>query len=158
MLTEYLEDFSRGIDFDTFDTIMVKELLWYGNSVWKPRMGIQNVRSFDDLMHIPISSFVRVWWDRQRQPYKYEFRGAEYQGYHNPGEVIHFVWNPIDASVFGTGFGASMTSPRFFSQVSSNGLIDNKLPSLLERKYATQFNMQMAEQTRKCFKIILNIH
>lgn len=145
-IVDYFEKFTRDMRFDTWDTILVKELLWYGNSIWKPRLGIANVRSFDDLMHIPISSFVRIWWDRQRIPYKYEFRGAEYQGYHNPGEVIHFVWNPIDASVFGTGFGASMTSPRFFQQVSANGLIDNKLPSLLERKYATQFNMQMAEQ------------
>jgi len=145
-LVEYFEKFSKDMRFDTWDTILVKELLWYGNAIYKPRLGIANVRSFDDLMHIPISSFVRIWWDRQRIPYKYEFRGAEYQGYHNPGEIIHFIWNPIDASAFGTGFGTSMTSPRFFTQVSSNGLIDNKLPSLLERKYATQFNMQMAEQ------------
>jgi len=145
-LVDYFEKFTDEMRFDTWDTILVKELLWYGNSIYKPRLGIANVRSFDDLMHIPISSFVRIWWDRQRIPYKYEFRGAEYQGYHNPGEVIHFIWNPIDASAFGTGFGTSMTSPRFFEQVSSNGLIDNKLPSLLERKYATQFNMQMAEQ------------
>ncbi len=145
-LVDYFEKFTRDMRFDTWDTILVKELLWYGNSIYKPRLGIANVRSFDDLMHIPISSFVRIWWDRQRIPYKYEFRGAEYQGYHNPGEVIHFIWNPIDASAFGTGFGASMTSPRFFQQVSANGLIENKLPSLLERKYATQFNMQMAEQ------------
>lgn len=144
-LVDYFEKFTKDMRFDTWDTLLVKELLWYGNSIYKPRLGISNVRSFDDLMHIPISSFVRIWWDRQRIPYKYEFRGAEYQGYHNPDEVIHFVWNPIDASAFGTGFGTSMTSPRFFSQVGPNGLFENKLPSLLERKYATQFNMQMAE-------------
>ena len=97
-------------------------------------------------MHIPISSFVRVWWDRQRVPYKYEFRGAQYQGYHNPSEIIHFRWNPIDASVFGTGFGVSMTSPRLFTMTTPQGDVEKRLPPLLERKYTTQFNMQMAEQ------------
>jgi len=146
-LTEYLEEFSHNIDFDTFDTILIKELLWYGNSTWKPRMGIQNVRSFEDLMHIPISSFVRVWWDRQRQPYKYEFRGAEYQGYHNPGEIIHFNWNPVDASVFGTGFGVSATSQRVFDMVISGDDVQTvTLPSMLDRKYAVEFIMQMATQ------------
>jgi len=143
---DYFTEFTEDFMFDTFDTRLVKELLWYGNSVWKPRMGIANVRRFDDLMHIPISSFVRVWWDRQRIPYKYEFRGAEYQGYHNPGEIIHFNWNPVDASVFGTGFGISMVSPRTFTMPTPEGPVTNILPSLLERKYATQFNMQMAEQ------------
>jgi len=143
---DYFTEFTTDFMFDTFDTRLVKELLWYGNSVWKPRMGIANVRRFDDLMHIPISSFVRVWWDRQRIPYKYEFRGAEYQGYHNPGEIIAFNWNPVDASVFGTGFGISMVSPREFTMPTPEGAVTNVLPSLLERKYATQFNMQMAEQ------------
>ena len=145
-LIEYFEDFTNRLEFDIFDTEAIKELLWYGNAVYKPRLGINNIRSADDLMHIPISSFVRVWWDRQRVPYKYEFRGAEYQGYHNPGEIIHFRWNPVDASVFGTGFGVSMTSPRFFTMPTPQGDVDKRLPPLLERKYATQFNMQMGEQ------------
>jgi len=144
---EYMEDFTKNLHFDTFDTTLVKELLWYGNSVWKPRMGITNVRSMQDLMHIPISSFVRIWWDRQRIPYKYEFRGAEYQGYHNPGEILHFKWNPVNASVFGTGFGVSATSTRDFSMpLSSEDSVDVELPSMLNRKYSTQFTMQMAEQ------------
>jgi len=146
-LTEYLEEFSHDMEFDTFDTILIKELLWYGNSVWKPRMGIANVRSFNDLMHVPITSFVRVWWDRQRQPYKYEFRGAEYQGYHNPGEIIHFNWNPVDASVFGTGFGVSATSQRVFDMVINGDDVQRvTLPSMLDRKYAVEFVMQMATQ------------
>lgn len=144
---EYMEDFTKNLHFDTFDTILVKELLWYGNSVWKPRMGIRNVKRMDDLMHIPISSFVRIWWDRQRVPYKLEFRGAEYQGYHNPGEVMHFKWNPVNASVFGTGFGVSVTSGRDFRMpLSGEDSVDIVLPSMLERKYATQFTMAMAEQ------------
>jgi len=146
-LTEYLEDFSHDIEFDTFDTILIKEMLWYGNSIWKPRMGIANVRSFDDLMHIPISSFVRIWWDRQRQAYKYEFRGAEYQGYHNPDEIIHFKWNPVDASAFGTGFGVAATSVRIFDMIiSGDDTQQVTLPSMLNRKYAIEFIMQMASQ------------
>ncbi len=144
---EYMEKFTKNLRFDTFDTELVKELLWYGNSVWKPRMGIRNVERFSDLMHIPISSFVRIWWDRQRQPYKLEFRGAEYQGYHNPGEVIHFKWNPVNASVFGTGFGVSITSTREFTMpLAGEESIDLQLPSMLDRKYGTQYTMQMAEQ------------
>jgi hypothetical protein len=144
---EYMEDFTHNMHFDTFDTELVKELLWYGNSVWKPRMGIRNIRRFEDLMHIPMSSFVRIWWDRQRVPYKYEFRGAEYQGYHNPGEILHFKWNPVNASVFGTGFGVSVTSTRDFSMpVSGEDSVDLQLPSMLDRKYGTQFVMQIAEQ------------
>jgi hypothetical protein len=144
---EYMEDFTHNMHFDTFDTILVKELLWYGNSVWKPRMGIANVKNFNDLMHIPISSFQRIWWDRQRVPYKLEFRGAEYQGYHNPGEVLHFKWNPVNASVFGTGFGVSATSTREFTMpLSGEDSVNIQLPSMLDRKYATQFTMQMAEQ------------
>jgi hypothetical protein len=146
-VTDYLEHFAEDINFDTFDSQLVRELLWYGNSVWKPRMGIRNVRKFEDLMHIPISSYVRIWWDRQRQPYKYEFRGAQYQGYHNPEEIIVFDWNNVDASLFGTGFGVSLTSPRDFEMIlNGDETTTSRLPSALERKYAVQFIMQMATQ------------
>ncbi len=146
-VTDYFKKFTKDLEFDIFDTTLVKELLWYGNSVWKPRMGIQNVHSIKDLMHIPITSFARIWWDRQRIPYKYEFRGAEYQGYHNPGEVIHFTWNHVDSSVFGTGFAVSMTTPRLFDLPMNGGETEQReLQSLLDRKYATQYVMQLAEQ------------
>ena len=144
---EYMEDFTANIRFDTFDTELVKEMLWYGNSIWKPRMGIRNVEHFSDLMHIPISSFQRIWVDRQRVPYKLEFRGPEYQGYHNVGEVMHFKWNPVNASPFGTGFGVSVTSTREFTMpLNGEDSVDVTLPSMLDRKYSTQFQMQMAEQ------------
>ena len=146
-VADYFKKFTRDLQFDTFDTTLVKELLWYGNSVWKPRMGIQNIRSMKDLMHIPISSFARIWWDRQRIPYKYEFRGAEYQGYHNPGEVIHFSWNHVNSSVFGTGFAVSMSTPRMFEMPINGGELETReLQSLLDRKYTTQYIMQLAEE------------
>ncbi len=146
-VADYFKKFTKDLEFDVFDTTLVKELLWYGNSVWKPRMGIANIKSMKDLMHIPITSFARIWWDRQRVPYKYEFRGAEYQGYHNPGEVIHFTWNHVDASAFGTGFAVSMSTPRTFSLPTNGGELDQReLQSLLDRKYATQYIMQLAEQ------------
>jgi hypothetical protein len=145
-ITEYIEDFSTAIDFDELDTKIVKELLWYGNCFFKPRMGIGAVRSKHDLMHIPISSAVRIWWDRQRIPYKYEFRGAEYQGYHNPDEIIHLHWNPVNASAYGIGFGVAMTTPHAFSQITANGPEDNILPSLLDRKYSNQLTMHITER------------
>jgi len=145
-LAEHMTNFSTRIDFDWFDTILVKELLWYGNSFWKPRIGIGRIQSKDDLMNIPISSAVRVWWDRQRQPYKIEFRGSEYQGYHNPEDVMHFIWNPVDASAYGTGFGTAMTSTRDFIEVTSTGTQEKTLPSLLDRKYSTQMTMHITER------------
>ena len=146
-VSDHFKKFTKDLEFDIFDTTLVKELLWFGNSMWKPRMGIANVKTIKDLMHIPISSFQRVWWDRQRIPYKYEFRGAEYQGYHNPGEVIHFSWNHVNASVIGTGFAVSMTTPRTFELPLPGGDHDTReLASLLERKYETQYIMQLAQQ------------
>jgi len=145
-IVEYIEAFSKDIDFDWFDTILIKELLAYGNSVWKPRLGVQYIRSADDIMHIPISSFVRIWWDRQRIPYKLEFRGSEYQGYHNPDEVLHFKWNPIDSAAFGTGFLTALTAPREFSQITVNGPVQMRLPSLLDRKYSTAHTMHITER------------
>jgi hypothetical protein len=126
--------------------MLVKELLWYGNSFWKARDGVANIRDRDDLMHIPISSAVRIWWDRQRIPYKYEFRGSQYQGYHNPDEIIHLKWNPVNASAFGVGFAVPMTSPHVFEQIVSGGMELNKLPSLLDRKYSNQMTMHIAER------------
>ena len=146
VMSDYIEDFSKAIDFDEIDTMLVKELLWYGNSVWKARDGVANIRDRDDLMHIPISSFARIWWDRQRIPYKYEFRGAQYQGYHNPDEIIHLKWNPVNASAFGVGFAVPMTSPHTFEQIVSGGMELNKLPSLLDRKYSNQMTMHIAER------------
>lgn len=145
-IAKYMEDFSDSIDFDWIDTILVKELLWYGNSVWKPRMGIANIRGKEDIMHIPISSFVRIWWDRMRQPYKYEFRGSEYQGYHNPDEIMHFVWNPIDASPFGQGFGVAMTTTRLFERITPDGPETRQLPSLLDLKLSTKMTMHLTER------------
>lgn len=145
-MTEYIEEFSNDIDFDWFDTILVKELLAYGNSVWMAPGGIQNVRSFQDFIHIPISSFVRIWKDRRRRPYKYEFRGPEWQGYHNPQDIIHFKWNPIDGSEFGTGFLTSLTSSRDFEEITVNGPVQKQLPSMLDRKYSTMLTMHLAER------------
>ncbi len=35
-------------------------------------------------------NYKRTWIDRDSKPYKYEFRGSKYQGYHNPNELIIF--------------------------------------------------------------------
>lgn len=145
-VTDYMEDFCDDLDFDWFDTILVKELLAYGNSVWKPRLGIQYIRSADDLMHIPISSFVRIWIDRQRIPYKYEFRGSEYQGYHNKEDIIHFKWNPINANIFGTGFLTALLTPRYFEDIGPSGTTEKRLPPMLDRKYSTTMSMHLAEK------------
>lgn len=145
-ISEYISKFSKQIDFDWFDTILVKELLAYGNSVWKPRCGIGEIRNKEDLMHIPISSFVRIWWDRSRKPYKYEFRGSQYQGYHNPDELMHFVWNPVDASAFGLGLVVAMVAPRQFEQITPDGPEINELPSMLDRKYSNQLTMHLTER------------
>ncbi len=143
---EKMSQFSKDIDFDWIDTILVKEVITYGNSFWKARLGINNIRNKDDLMCIPISSAVRIWWDRQRMPYKFEFRGSEYQGYHNVADVMHFMWNPINSSMFGTGVMTSLTSTRDFEDVTPTGTISKKLPSLMDRKYSTAMTMHLTER------------
>lgn len=146
LFTESMSRFTKDIDFDWFDTILIKELLAFGNSCWRARSGIKNIRGREDLACIPISSFVRVWWDRQRRPYKYEFRGSQWQGYHNPEDVIPFVWNPINDSAFGTGFLTALTATRPFIEVSPDGTVDKELPSLLDRKYSTALTMHITER------------
>ena len=145
-IQEQLQQFSNDIDFDWLDTIMVKECLAYGNSVWKPRLGIANIRNRDDLLHIPISSFVRVWWDRQRRPYKYEFRGSEYQGYHNAPDIIHLSWNPVNGSLLGTGFMTALCSTRRFTELTPSGTREKDLPSIMDRKYSTSMTMHLTEK------------
>ena len=145
-IQDQMQQFSTDIDFDWMDTIMIKELLAYGNTVWKPRLGIANVRNKDDLLHIPISSFVRIWWDRQRRPYKFEFRGSEYQGYHNSGDIIHMLWNPVNGSLFGTGFMTSLTATRDFEELTPSGSRQKRLPSLMDRKYSTSMTMHLSEK------------
>jgi len=145
-IQDQMTQFSKDIDFDWIDNIMVKELLAYGNTVWKPRLGISNIRNKDDLMNIPISSFVRIWWDRQRRPYKYEFRGSEYQGYHNKDDIIHLKWNPINASMFGTGFMTYLTSTRDFDEITPSGARPKRLPSVMDRKYSTTMTMHLSEK------------
>ena len=145
-IQEQLDQFSTDIDFDWLDTIVIKELLAYGNTVLKPRLGIQNIRNKDDIMHVPISSFVRIWWDRQRRPYKYEFRGSEYQGYHNSEDIIHLSWNPVNASLFGNGFMTSLTSTRDFDELTPSGTRPKRLPSLMDRKYSTSMTMHLTEK------------
>lgn len=141
-----MSQFSKDIDFDWIDTILVKEVITYGNSFWKARLGIKNVRNKDDLMNIPISSAVRIWWDRQRQPYKFEFRGSEYQGYHNAQDIMHFLWNPINASMFGTGVMIALCSTRDFDELTPSGSVSKRLPSLMDRKYSTAMNMHLTER------------
>lgn len=143
---EKMSQFSKDIDFDWIDTILVKEVITYGNSFWKARLGINQVRNKDDLMNIPISSAVRIWWDRQRMPYKFEFRGSEYQGYHNAHDIMHFLWNPINASLFGTGIMTSLTSTRDFDELTPSGTTPKRLPSLMDRKYSTSMNMHLTER------------
>ncbi len=145
-VTEMMQQFSRDIDFDWIDTILVKEVISYGNSFWKARMGINQIRNKDDLMNIPISSAVRIWWDRQRRPYKYEFRGSEYQGYHNKNDIMHFIWNPINASMFGTGVLTALCASKNFDEITPSGLVPKKLPSLMDRKYSTSMNMHLTER------------
>jgi hypothetical protein len=163
---DYLNKISKQIDFDWLDSLMVQEALWYGNTVWKPRMGIANVRNKEDLLWIPISSLKRVWWDRQRQPYVYEFRGPQYQGYHqvrdyfkadiNAMDLIHIVWNPVDASVFGTGLGVPICIQREYQVNTTDGLDDRRSTSLIDQKLQTRDTMLKAQSrylTRNVYSI-----
>lgn len=143
---DYMTDFSKKIWFDVLDTEIVKELLWYGNCVLIPLLPIAEIRKREDLLLVPISSFLRIWIDRLRKPYKYEFRGSEWQGYMNPQDVIHLKWNPVNGSPFGTGFGVAMTAAREFEEIVPGGTETRRLPNMVERKLSTQFTMQIAQK------------
>lgn len=144
--SDYMEKFSKKIWFDILDTEIVKELLWYGNTVLVPLVPISEITHRNDFLHIPISSFLRIWIDRLRRPYKYEFRGAEWQGYMNPQDIIHLKYNPVNASPFGTGFGTALSVAREFEDMTPTGLEPRRLPSLIDRKLATSFWMHLAQK------------
>jgi hypothetical protein len=66
------------------------------------------------------------------------------------------MWNPVDASLFGTGFGNAMLAEREFEQITPTGSIPYRLPNMIARKLSTFFNMMLAEQryiTRNVWKI-----
>ena len=144
--SDYMSKFTKKIWFDILDTEIVKELLWYGNTVLVPLIPIPEIQHRHDLLHIPISSFIRIWIDRLRRPYKYEFRGSEWQGYMNPQDIIHLKYNPVNANPFGTGFGVALASQREFFDISVDGLQARKLPNLIDRKLATSFWMHLAQK------------
>jgi len=155
--SEYMSKFTKQIDFDWLDVIAIKECIWFGNSLWKPRMGISEIRNKDDLFHIPITSFTKIWWDKDRIPYKYEFIGAEYQGYHNPNDIIHLSWNPINGSLIGNGFAVPIVVQRVYNVQTPTGIDERRSPSLMDSKLETRNNMLQSQKrylTRNVYTVV----
>ena len=39
-------------------------------------------------LHVNPINYERTWIDAKGKPYKYEFRGNDYMGYHNPEDLL----------------------------------------------------------------------
>lgn len=139
-LAKYMTKFSTEFNFDEFDYTLAMEMLWFGNSFWKVRDGydIGGITSVKQLQHLPISSCHRAWWDRERIPRVYEFRGAEFNGYFRAEQIMHFKYNPIGASAFGTGLGTAASARILYFEDTADGAVERVRESLLSMKYGIQ--------------------
>jgi len=137
-LISYISDFTKGIDLDYIAWQTAKELIAFGNSFWKLRKPIYAVKSVDDFQQLPIESLVRVWWTPDRIPQWYEFRGAKYNGYFRPDEIMHFKWNPLNGQVLGFGVMSQLTNRVFYYEDSPDGPILKARESYLDIKHAMQ--------------------
>lgn len=137
-LMRYVDDFCHKINLDLMAWQIAKELLAFGNSFWKLRVPIMQVRSFDDFLQIPIDSAARIWWTPDRIPQWYEFRGAHYNGYFMPEEILHFTWNRTNGQVFGFGAMAQLTNRVTYFEDTVNGPVMKVRESYMDIKHGLQ--------------------
>jgi len=137
-LIGYIADFTKKIDLDYIAWQTAKELLAFGNSFWKLRCPVYAIKSLDDFQQLPIESLVRVWWTPDRIPQWYEFRGAKYNGYFKPDEIMHFKWNPLNGSVLGFGVMAQLTNRVTYFEDTADGPVLKERESYLDIKHGMQ--------------------
>lgn len=137
-LGEYVETWTDKINLDYINWQVAKELLAYGNSYWILRVPVWEAKSVDDFLQVPIESAVRIWWTPDRRPLWYEFRGAEYNGYFRPTEILHFHWNRLNGQVFGFGIMAQLTNRVSYLEDTPDGAIFKERESYLDIKHGLQ--------------------
>lgn len=146
-LIKYISTYTQGLNLNYLAWQIVKELLAYGNCFVKPRKPIWECTKIEDFLILPIESSVRIWWTPDRRPIWYEFRGAEYNGYFRPGELIHFVWNPANGSLYGFGIMAQLVNRVTYYEDTPDGPIIKIRESLLDIKHGSQ-NVSYKTQKR----------
>ena len=137
-ITKYIETFTNQINLDYIAWQIAKELLAFGNSFWRLRRPIQQVETVHDFQQIPIESLARIWWTPDRRPLWYEFRGAEYNGYFRPQEILHFCWNPLNGQVLGFGIMSQLTNRVSYLEDTPDGSIIKERESYLDIKHGLQ--------------------
>lgn len=137
-LGEYVETWTDKINLDYINWQVAKELLAYGNSYWILRVPVWEAKSVEDFLQVPIESAVRIWWTPDRRPLWYEFRGAEYNGYFRPSEIIHFHWNRLNGQVYGFGIMAQLTNRVSYLEDTPDGAIFKERESYLDIKHGLQ--------------------
>lgn len=137
-LSSYLEKWTHKINLDLLNWQIGKELLAFGNCFVRCRVPIWEATKPDDFQIIPIESAARIWWTPDRRPLWYEFRGAEYNGYFRPGEVLHFSWNPTNGQLYGFGIMGQLTNRVTYQEDTPDGPVLKERESLLDIKHAMQ--------------------
>ena len=137
-LSEYIESWTKDINLNWLIWQIAKELLAFGNCFVRCRVPIWQAKRPEDFQILPIESMVRIWWTPDRRPLWYEFRGAEYNGYFRPGEVMHFVWNQTNAQIFGFGILAQLTNRVTYMEDTADGPIVKERESYLDIKHGLQ--------------------
>jgi len=137
-LSSYVESWTKKVNLNWLNWQIGKELLAYGNCFVRCRVPIWKASKPEDFQILPIESMVRIWWTPDRRPLWYEFRGAEYNGYFRPGEVMHFIWNPVNGQVFGFGIMAQLTNRVTYLEDTADGAIIKERESYLDIKHGLQ--------------------
>ena len=137
-LTEYVKTWTDKINLDYLNWQIAKELLAFGNSFWILRVPIWKAKSINDFLQVPIESSVRIWWTPDRRPLWYEFRGAEYNGYFRPTEILHFHFNRLNGQVYGFGIMAQLTNRVSYLEDTPDGAIFKERESYLDIKHGLQ--------------------
>ncbi len=137
-LSSYVEKWTKDINLDWLNWSIGKELLAFGNCFVRCRVPIWQATKPEDFQIIPIESAARIWWTPDRRPLWYEFRGAEYNGYFRPGEVIHFSWNQTNGQLYGFGIMGQLTNRVTYQEDTPDGPVLKERESLLDIKHAMQ--------------------
>ena len=137
-LSSYVEKWTKDVNLDWLNWSIAKELLAFGNCFVRCRVPIWEATKPDDFHIIPIESAARIWWTPDRRPLWYEFRGAEYNGYFRPGEVIHFSWNQTNGQLYGFGIMGQLTNRVAYQEDTPDGPVMKERESLLDIKHSMQ--------------------
>lgn len=154
-LSKYVESWTSDINLNWLNWQIAKELLAYGNCFVRCRVPIWKAKKPEDFQILPIESMVRIWWSPDRRPLWYEFRGAEYNGYFRPGEIMHFTWNQTNGQLFGFGIMAQLTNRVTYLEDTPDGSIVKERESYLDIKHGLQ-NVSYKVMKRYLPRLIIN--